>query len=458
MTLILTHSDITPLLDRNEIRQAVEAAHAGLAAGEFNNPAPRVLPLLANGSALPMAASARDRVAVKLLCDMPFSRPSQRSTIVVTDAATGECVAVLDGRAITAIRTAAASAVATDHLARPAASTLGLVGAGNLAIEHAHAIAAVRNIERIVIWSRSTRTLDTFRSATESLGIPVQSAPSVEAVLGAAEIVCTLTPSRDPIVCGSWLHPGHHINAVGAPPRPDHREIDSLGMSRARIVVDSHSTAMSKSGGVLLAIAEGAITADDVRTELGHVIAGTEQARTTPDDITIYESVGIALQDLVTANLVIEHAKSLGAGTFVDLTPDADATFRCESWRAHSGRYPLSISQLFVAVRKNSGGTLIRQFSIFEHSLKQRNGAMKGKFIGGAAIAISSAFMLAPAVANATPATTVPAAPGVTEVELNTLTEPTASIAYWTCMIGRAINSSYIPNVTTPPCVYGQQT
>lgn len=83
---------------------------------------------------------------------------------------------------------------------------------------------------------------------------------------------------------------------------------------------------------------------------------------------------------------------------------------------------------------------------------------MKGKFIGGAAIAISSAFMLAPAVANATPATTVPAAPGVTEVELNTLTEPTASIAYWTCMIGRAINSSYIPNVTTPPCVYGQQT
>ncbi|MFH5229174.1 ornithine cyclodeaminase family protein [Antrihabitans spumae] len=324
MTLILRHSDITPLLDRNEVRHAVEAAFAGLAGGEFSNPAPGRLTLPTNGSALPMAACTNDRVAVKLLCDIPSNRdralPTQRSTILVTSATTGACVAILDGRAVTAIRTAAASAVATAHLARPTASTLGLIGAGNLAIEHAHAVAAVRDIQRIIIWSRTTATIDAFRSATECLGIPVHSAPSVEAVMDAADIVCTVTPSEEPIVCGKCLRQGQHINAVGAPPRPDHREIDSVGMARARIIVDSHTTTMSKSGAVLIAIADGFITEEDARTELGHVINGTAPGRTTDDDITIFESVGIGLQDLVTAKLVIDHATRLGAGTTVDLT------------------------------------------------------------------------------------------------------------------------------------------
>ena len=323
MTLILTHSDIVQLLDRDEVRKAVEVAHGGLAAGEYCESGAESRRLARQRICVADGGRRSELVAVKLLCDIPSNRdrglPTQRSTILVASATTGESLAVLDGRAITAIRTAAASAVATDHLARASASTLGLVGAGNLAVEHAFAIAGVRTIERIAVWSRSGATLDTFRAATESLGIPVEAAGGVEDVLSSADVVCTLTPSRHPIVCGDWLQPGQHINAVGAPPRPDHREIDSRAMSRARIVVDSHSTAMSKSGGILLAIADGAITEDDARTELGHVVTGAAPGRVTDEDITMFESVGIALQDLATANLVIASALQRGLGTAIDL-------------------------------------------------------------------------------------------------------------------------------------------
>ncbi len=309
MPLVLDHADIAALLDRRAVRRAMEFAHAELAAGRFQNPAPQALSLPGNGSALPMVAVAGDHVAVKLLTDLPANRerglPVQRSTIIVTSAITGECVAILDGRAITAMRTAATSAVATKYLSLEDSSVLGLVGAGNLAIEHAHAIADVRPLREIVVWSRSAETLEMFRAATESLGIPTRSADSPESVLAHSDIVCTLTPSREPIVSGHWFRPGQHINAVGAPPRPDHREIDSYGMKRARLVVDSHPTVMAKSGAVLLAIAERAITDDDARTELGHVIIDPALGRRTEADITLFESVGLGLQDLVTAQLVL---------------------------------------------------------------------------------------------------------------------------------------------------------
>ena len=239
---------------------------------------------------------------------------------MVTSAVTGECVALLDGRAITAMRTAAASAVATDHLARRSASVLGLVGAGNLAIEHVHAIAAVRDVGTIVVWTRSDATSKAFRAGTEGLDIPVRSVASAEAVVAEADIVCTLTPSREPVLLGSWLRPGQHVNAVGAPPRSDHREVNGEAMRRARVVVDSHPTVMAKSGGVLLAIAEGAITEDDVRTELGQVIAGSAPGRTSEADITLFESVGVGLQDLATAELVVARARERGVGVDVDLT------------------------------------------------------------------------------------------------------------------------------------------
>ncbi|MGV0852117.1 ornithine cyclodeaminase family protein [Mycolicibacterium phlei] len=330
MTLLLTHSDVAELIDRTvdraSVYDAVELAHADLARGTATNPAPQVMPLGRDGTALPMVATAaRHRASsVKMLSDMPFNReaglPTQRSTIVLMSADTGGCEAVLDGRLITAIRTAAASAVATAHLARPSSASLGLIGAGTLAVEHTRAIARVRPIEKVFVWSRSAATVDEFRRRIGDLDLAVETADSPRHVLSAADVVCTLTPSRDPIVKGAWFRPGLHLNAVGAPPRPDHREIDGAGMGCAKLVVDSRATALSKSGDVLLAISDGHLTESDVGTELGDVIVAPERGRRGDDDVTLFNSVGIGLQDLATARALVDAAVAAGVGTTVDLS------------------------------------------------------------------------------------------------------------------------------------------
>ncbi|MDF2583173.1 MAG: ornithine cyclodeaminase [Mycobacterium sp.] len=326
MTLVLSHSDISALIDRASVYDAVERAHADLAAGTAGNPAPAFLPLSGGGAALPMAASSsRHRAsAVKMLSDMPFNRdlglPTQRSTILLMSAETGECRAVLDGRLITAVRTAAASAVATAHLARESSTALGLIGAGTLAVEHTRAIARVRPVEKVLVWSRNPATVEAFRGRVADLDLSVEYAESPRQVLAAADVVCTLTPSKDPIVHGAWFRPGLHLNAVGAPPRADHREIDGAGMGSARLVVDSRATALAKSGDVLLAIEEGRLSEGDVAVELGEVIIDPRRGRRNEDDITLFNSVGIGLQDLVTAHTLVARATERGIGTMLDLS------------------------------------------------------------------------------------------------------------------------------------------
>ena len=309
MTLVLGHDDIVGLLDRGEVRRAVEQALADLATGAAVNPAPVAMAVQGGGTVLPMAAARGDLAVVKVLSDLPSNRaaglPVQRSTMVVTSTRTGECLAVLDGRAITMVRTAATSAVATDHLARRDAATLGLVGAGNLAVEHTFAIAAVRALERVVVWSRSAATVEKYRAATQSLGVTVEVAPTVEYAVKAADVLCTLTPSREPVVQGAWFEPGLHVNAVGAPPRPDHREIDGEGMARSRVVVDSTATSLAKSGDLMLAVSEGRIDLSAADVELGAVVAGSKVGRRSSSDITLFDSVGLGLQDLATAELVL---------------------------------------------------------------------------------------------------------------------------------------------------------
>jgi ornithine cyclodeaminase/alanine dehydrogenase-like protein (mu-crystallin family) len=325
MTLVLTDSDVARLLNRDEVRTAVERAHADLARGRAVVPAPPAM-TIGGATLVPMVAAdtSTGRAAVKMLADNPANAarglPVQRSSIMVVSAETGECQALIDGRRITAVRTAATSAVATAHLARPGRTVLGLVGAGALAVEHTRAIAAVRAIDTVVVWSRSSATVARYREAVADLRLAVKPMATIEDVVRAADVLCTLTPARDPIVRGAWFTPGLHVNAVGAPPRPDHREIDGDGLRRSRVVVDSLPTALAKSGEVALALAEGAVTEADIGTELGAVIAGLAAGRTTDDDITLFNSVGLGLQDLVTADLLLTRARSEGVGTELDLS------------------------------------------------------------------------------------------------------------------------------------------
>ncbi|MQY28071.1 ornithine cyclodeaminase family protein [Nocardia aurantia] len=321
MTLVLTRSDVLALISLPEVIAAVRRAHADLAHGTAVQPAPTALRLPGSDPAflvMPAFSESARLATVKLLADIPGNRdrglPVQRSAILALSAADGSCAALLDGGTVTRFRTAAASAVATATLARPDSRVLGLVGAGGLAHTHVAALRAVLPFERIVVWSRTAATAHAF--AAETGAEPVDSA---EEVVRAADVLCTLTPAREPVVRGAWFRPGLHVNAVGAPPRPDHREIDSAGMRSARVVVDSRATALTESGDVLIPLREGVFGAEHVGDELGEVLIGAKPGRSEADQITLYNSLGIGLQDLAAARLLIDAARDRGIGTEIDL-------------------------------------------------------------------------------------------------------------------------------------------
>jgi alanine dehydrogenase len=313
VTAVLVDDDRA--VDVRELIDAVRAVHVDLALGHAEQPVPVISPTGPDTVVLPMVATSYrlGLTVVKVLTDARGGEgPAQQSTIVVLDARTGNRLAVLPGGTCTRMRTAAASAAATDALARDDARVLGLVGAGPLAVEHVAALRTVRAFDQVVVWSRSADRLDAFRQAVALRAraddvpeIPVVAAPDPRHVVEGSDVLCTVTPARLPVVEGAWFRPGLHVNAVGAPPRPDHREIDSAGMARATVVVDSTAIQLRKSGEVLESIADGTTTADHYRTELGDVLAGLAPGRTGHDEITLFNSVGVALQDLAFAALVL---------------------------------------------------------------------------------------------------------------------------------------------------------
>ncbi|HVK28198.1 MAG TPA: ornithine cyclodeaminase family protein [Nocardioides sp.] len=322
MTLVLTRSDVEKLISFPSTIAAVRAAHISLATGRSAVPVAATMPEPGGTSVfVGMAAVSRpDRLAsVKLLADMPSNAalglPTQRSTILAVSTDDGSCAAMIDGAIVTRVRTAAASAVATDALARTDSRILGLVGAGQLARAHVEALRSVRTFDRILVWSRTERTA---RLLADEVGAEVMT--TAEEVFGAADVVCTLTPTRDPHVRGAWLRPGQHVNVVGAPPRPDHREVDSEAIRRARVVIDARATSWHDSGDILVPLAEGAIPREHVSDELGAVLAGEVPGRTGADQITLFNSVGVGLQDLAVARLLVDEARRTGIGLDVDLT------------------------------------------------------------------------------------------------------------------------------------------
>ena len=311
MTLVLTASVLEALADMPATITAVEQAFAAIAAGSACQPAPTSLHLPSSeGRYILMAglADAQGLAGVKLLSDIPANLdaglPSQRSSIVLADQGTGETLALLDGRVPTRVRTAAASAVASRHLARPNSSTLGLIGAGALAVAHVEAMLQVLPIDTVLVWSRSTATVEAFKAKVSGYPVKVLAAANVQEVVEGADVLCTLTPSVEPLVRGEWFPPGIHVNAVGARPRPTHREIDSAGIARSSLFVDSIATVTEKSGDLLMAVGEGAVGLDHIRGELGGVVAGEIPGRRDPAEVTLYNSVGIGMQDVAIGRLL----------------------------------------------------------------------------------------------------------------------------------------------------------
>jgi ornithine cyclodeaminase/alanine dehydrogenase-like protein (mu-crystallin family) len=249
---------------------------------------------------------------LKVVCIFPGNPArgldAHQGAVVLFDGETGEVRAIANASAITAIRTAAVSAVATRALAREDARTLAILGAGVQAKSHLEAMRALHPWERIVVWSRT-------REHADHLGVDV--ADTAEEALRDADVVCTTTTSREPVVRREWLKDGAHVNAVGSS-IPTTRELDTATVADASLFVDRRESTLNEAGDYLFPAGEGAIGPEHIRAELGEVLAGTAEGRRSPDELTVFKSLGLAVEDLACAQFLLQRARELGRGSEVD--------------------------------------------------------------------------------------------------------------------------------------------
>jgi ornithine cyclodeaminase len=219
----------------------------------------------------------------------------------------GEPKAILNAGAITAVRTAAVSGLATRLLARESVKTLAILGTGTQGRSHLEAMRAVREFDRVLVWSASGRTLE-----------GAESVPTAEDAVRDADVVCTVTSSDEPVVRREWLKPGVHINAVGSS-IPTARELDSQTVAEASLFVDRRESTLNEAGDFLVPQREGLVRPDHIRAEIGELVLGTAEGRRSDEEITLFKSLGLAIEDLAAAAHVLERAEAEDAGTVVSL-------------------------------------------------------------------------------------------------------------------------------------------
>jgi ornithine cyclodeaminase/alanine dehydrogenase-like protein (mu-crystallin family) len=291
----LDEAAVDRLLRMEELIPAMERALADFASGKVVQPVRTMLPVAEHQGFLGlMPAYTGAALGTKLVTFYPHNTdvPTHHATILLFKPETGEPLVTMDGRLITEVRTAAVSAVATEHLARPDASVLAIIGSGVQARSHLEALRLVRDFREIRVWSPR-------RAAAFAEEHGVRAAVSAEEAVRGADVVVTTTTSSTPVLAGEWLSPGAHINAIGAP-RPDWRELDDEVLRRSRVYVDSREAALRESGDV--------IAAGEIVAEVGEVAAGSKPGRRSAEEITLFKSLGLAVEDVATAELVYHKA------------------------------------------------------------------------------------------------------------------------------------------------------
>jgi ornithine cyclodeaminase/alanine dehydrogenase-like protein (mu-crystallin family) len=272
---------------------------------------------------MPAYSGALKAIGAKLITVYPGNHgtalDSHQGAVLLFDGERGNLLAIMDAASITAIRTAAVSGVATRLLARTDASTLTILGAGVQARTHIDAMLAVRPFTRIVVWSRTrAHAAGVAEDAARRHGVRAEVAEDAASAVREADVICTVTAAREPVLQGKWLKQGAHINAVGAS-IPTARELDTEAVRRARIFVDRRESAMNEAGDILIPIREGAIAADSIVAEIGERIADGATGRRSEDEITLFKSLGLAVEDLACAHYLHGRAKADGAGTWIEL-------------------------------------------------------------------------------------------------------------------------------------------
>ena len=319
--LLLSESDVHQVLSMPDLIAAMETALVQFSAGRVQQPLRTVL-AVGEGHAffglMPAFVPDADALGTKLVTvfgsNTAIGLPTHLATILLLDPKTGQLLAVMDGRYITESRTAAVSAVSVKHLALPDADTLALIGSGVQARSHLEAIGHVRQLREVRVWSPQPRSRERFAKDMQSqCAAPIIQSPTAAAAVRGANIIALVSASREPVVRSEWIGEGTHICAVGAC-RPDQREMDTALVTRARVFVDSRTGAFAEAGDVVIPISEGAFGREHIAGELGELAAGSVAGRQNRTDVTIFKSLGMAVEDVAAAQLAMTRATEKGLG------------------------------------------------------------------------------------------------------------------------------------------------
>ena len=323
--IVLTHDDVAALLPMDEAIEVVAEVMKGVSDRTAELPLRAVVPVGGGNmmGVMPGAIAAPHCFGVKLVSLFPQNPArglsSHRGAMVLFEPDTGAAVAMMDASLLTAVRTAAASAVATRVLAREDASRLALIGYGEQAEHHLAAMCAVRPVTHVTVAGRSAEKAAAFaeRAAASYPDIGFASTTDLRAAVEGADLICTVTAAPTPIVSGDWVRPGAHVNVVGSS-IPSMREVDDRMVERGAIWVDYLPSTLAQAGEVVEMIAAGKLREDDLKGEIGALLQGRIAGRTDADQITIYRSLGIAAQDLAAAHHVLTRAQNENRGQHVN--------------------------------------------------------------------------------------------------------------------------------------------
>ncbi len=326
MPLLLSRNDVAQVLEMADCMDVVEKAFAELASGTA------VLPLRTSitppeGLSLYMPAYLKELGA--LACKVvtvyknnptKHNLPTTIGKVLLQDPKTGDVVCIMDGGYLTAVRTGAASGVATRYLARDAKGQVaGVFGAGVQARTQLWAVAVARELSKACVYDLSKETVEKFASEmSDKLDLEVVKADSPESVLEQADIVCTATSSSTPLFDGEKVRAGTHINGIGSH-TPNARELDTAIVKRSKFVADTIEACLNEAGDIIIPIQEGAVDESHIHAELGEIIIGKKPSRESDEEITLFKSNGLAIQDVATAKLVYDRAVQHGIGTEVEL-------------------------------------------------------------------------------------------------------------------------------------------
>ena len=319
--LLLSEAEVREVLPMPDLIDGMQTALAAFSTGEAQQPLRTVLEV---GSAkaffgvmpafMPRSGALGTKLVTVFGSNAAIGLPTHLATIVLLDPTTGALICVMDGRYITEARTAAVSAVSVKLLAREDAGVLAIIGTGVQARSHLEAIAHVRSLREVRVWSPTESHRERFAENARVLtAAPVRVASDARSAVAGADLIALTTASREPVVESSWIADGAHICAVGAC-RPDQREMSTELVRKATLFVDSRTSALAEAGDVVLPIKEGAFDATHIAAELGDVAAGRMNGRSQSTEVTVFKSLGMAVEDLAAAHMAYQRAQARGIG------------------------------------------------------------------------------------------------------------------------------------------------